>query len=69
MSWDLVKALLEQALRCRYGRPRLKDLRLLAIDEISIGGEQHCLTVVSDLETGAVVLVGDGKGAEALDPF
>jgi transposase len=69
VSWNLVKALLKEALRCRYGRPRLKDLRLLAIDEISIGGGQRYLTVVLDLETGAVVFVGDGKGAEALDPF
>lgn len=69
VSWNLVKALLKEALRCRYGRPRLKDLRLLAIDEISIGHGQRYLTVVLDLETGAVVFVGDGKGAEALDPF
>jgi len=69
VSWNLVKALLKEALRRRYGRPRLKDLRLLAIDEISIGGGQRYLTVVLDLETGAVVFVGDGKGAEALDPF
>ena len=27
------------------------------------------LTVVLDLKTGAVVFVGDGKGADALDPF
>ncbi|MDP2956004.1 MAG: ISL3 family transposase [Longimicrobiales bacterium] len=69
MSWNLVKELLKEALRQRFGRPRLKDLRLLAIDEISIGHGQRYLTVVLDLETGAVVFVGDGKGAEALDPF
>lgn len=69
VSWNLVKGLLKEALLRRYGRPRLKDLRLLAIDEISIGHGQRYLTVVLDLETGAVVFVGDGKGAEALDPF
>ena len=69
VSSNLVKALLKEALRRRYGRPRLKDLRLLAIDEISVGGGQRYLTVVLDLETGAVVFIGDGKGAEALDPF
>lgn len=69
VSWNLVKELLREALRRRYGRPRLKELRLLAIDEISIGHGQRYLTVVLDLETGAVVFVGEGKGAEALDPF
>lgn len=69
VSWNLVKALLKEALQRRFGRPRLKELRLLAIDEISIGHGQRYLTVVLDLETGAVVFVGHGKGAEALDPF
>jgi transposase len=69
VSWNLVKELLKEALRRRFGRPRLKDLRLLAIDEISIGRGHRYLTVVLDLETGAVVFVGEGKGAEALGPF
>jgi len=69
VSWNLVKELLKEALRRRFGRPRLKGLRLLAIDEISVGYGQRYLTVVLDLETGAVVFVGKGKGAAALDPF
>jgi transposase len=69
VSWNLVKELLKEALRQRFGRPRLKDLRLLAIDEISIGRGHRYLTVVLDLEAGAVVFIGNGKGAEALDPF
>lgn len=69
VSWNLVKDLLKEALRKRFGRPRLKDLRLLAIDEISIGRGHRYLTVVMDLETGAVVFIGKGKGARALAPF
>jgi len=69
VSWNLVKDLLKEALRKRFGRPRLKDLRLLAIDEISIGRGHRYLTVVMDLETGAVVFIGKGKGAKALGPF
>jgi hypothetical protein len=41
----------------------------IAIDEISIGHGHRYLTVVLNLETGAVVFVGDGKGAVALEPF
>jgi transposase len=69
VSWNLVKELLKEALRRRFGRPRLKELRLVAIDEISVGRGHRYLTVVLDLATGAVVFIGNGKGAEALDPF
>jgi transposase len=69
ISWNLVKALLKEDLERRFSRPLLKDLRLLAIDEISIGRGHRYLTVVLDLETGVVVFVGDGKGTKALDPF
>ena len=44
-------------------------MHLLAIDEISIGRGHRYLTVVLDLISGAVVFVGDGKGADALVPF
>ena len=52
-----------------FSKPRLKDLRHIAIDEISVRKGQRYLTVVMDLESGAVVFVGDGKGADALQPF
>lgn len=64
-----MKTIVKEEFRRRFRRPRLKDLRLLAIDEISVGRGHRYLTVVLDLESGAVVFVGDGKGSEALDPF
>jgi transposase len=69
VSWNLVKDLLKEALCKRVGRPPLRDLRLLAIDEISIGRGHRYLTVVMDLETGAVVFIGKGTGAKSLAPF
>jgi transposase len=69
LSWDVVKEIQKQDLQRRYGEPNLRSLRLLAIDEISIGKGHRYLTVVLDLEQGAVVFVGEGKGADALDPF
>ena len=38
--------------------------RHIAIDEIAVGKGHRYLTVVLDLESGAVVFVGDGKGME-----
>lgn len=69
VSWDVVKDIQKRYLSKQYSQPRLKDLQLIAIDEISIGRGHRYLTVVLDLLTGAVVFVGDGKGADALLPF
>ena len=69
VSWDTIKEIKKRYLGRRFAQPRLKDLRQMAIDEISIGHGQRYLTVVLDLESGAVVFVGDGKGVAALKPF
>jgi transposase len=69
VSWDVIKDIQKRDLQQRYHKPRLGKLKQLAIDEISIGHGQRYLTVVLNLETGAVVFVGDGKGADALAPF
>lgn len=68
-SWDIVKDIQKRYLQKRFKRPRLKHLSRIAIDEISIGKGHRYLTVVLDLVSGAVVFVGDGKGADALTPF
>lgn len=69
VSWDLIKDIQKQRLLRRFARPKLHKLKQIAIDEISIGKGHRYLTVVLDLKSGAVVFVGDGKGAEALEPF
>lgn len=52
-----------------FARPKLKHLRQIAIDEIAVRKGHKYLTIVQDLQSGAVVFVGKGKGAEALKPF
>lgn len=69
VSWDLVKDIQKQDLQRRFSRPRLKHLKQIAIDEISIGKGHRYVTLVLDLESGAVVHVGEGKGGDALKPF
>ena len=69
VSWDVVKEFQEEDLKKRFSRPKLKHLRRIAIDEISIGKGHRYLTVVLDLDSGMVVFVGDGKGSDALGPF
>jgi len=69
VGWDTIKDILKRDLSRRYAKPKLKHLRYLAIDEIAVAKGHRYLTVVMDLESGAVVFVGDGKGADALKPF
>ena len=69
VGWDLVKEIQRRDLARRFARPKLKHLRHIAIDEIAVAKGHRYLTVVMDLGSGAVVFVGDGKGADALKPF
>jgi transposase len=69
VSWDVIKDIQKRYLKKRFSHPKLKKLKRLAIDEITIGKGHRYLTIVLDLTTGAVVFVGDGKGSEALESF
>jgi transposase len=54
ISWDVIKEIQKGDLRRRFDRPKLKRLRQIAIDEISTAKGHVCLTIVLDLESGAV---------------
>ena len=69
ISWDVIKEIHKSNLEKRFSKPSLKSLKRLAIDEIAVAKGHKYLTVVMDLDTGAVVFVGDTKGHEALEPF
>jgi transposase len=68
-KWDMIKDIQKRYLLRRFYNPKLSSLSQIAIDEISIGKGHRYLTIVLDLKTGAVVFVGDGKGADSLKPF
>src|SRR4051794_18935314 len=69
VGWDMVKDIQKRDRSRRYAKPKLKHLRAIAIDEIAVARGHRYLTVVLDLDSGAVVFVGDGEGAGALKPF
>ena len=69
ISWDLANDIQKRRLGRRFARPKLKQLKRIAIDEIHLGKRHRFVTLVLDLDSGAVVFVGEGKGAEALEPF
>jgi transposase len=64
LSWDIVKSTQKESLQKKYGKPDIKELKAIAIDEIAIEKGHKYLTIVADLKRGAVVYVGDGKGAQ-----
>lgn len=69
LHWDTVKHIEKTHLALKYKRVSLKHLRLMGIDEVYLGRKMGYLTVVRNLETGAVVFIGKGKGGEALEPL
>jgi transposase len=69
VSWDIIKDIQQRHLGRTFGKPKLKNLKEIAIDELAVGKGHRYVTLVLNLRSGVVVFVGDGKGAEALAPF
>lgn len=69
ISWDLANDIQLRRLGRQFRRPKLRHLKRIAIDEIHLGKRHRYVTLVLDWDSGAVLFVGQGKGADALKPF
>jgi transposase len=69
VSWDVIKEIQKSYYKKKFGRPDLTGLRRIAIDEVCIGSGYRYLTVVMNLESGAVVFCAPGRSADTLLPF
>ncbi len=69
ISWDTAKGIVGDDLQRRFAKPKLRSLKRIAIDEIYLGKKHKYVTIVMDLDRGAIVFVGDGKGEMSLQPF
>src|SRR5260370_12357648 len=69
VSWGTVRDIEARFLGRKYKKPKLNHLRYIAIDEVYLGKRMKFVTLVLDLESGAIVHVGHGRSAESLDPF
>lgn len=65
----MVRSIDKSYLQKTFGKPRLRDLEVIAIDEIYVGQKNKFFTIVIDWRSGAIVFVGEGKGQDALKPF
>ena len=69
LRWHTIKELKKKQLKKKYSRIQTAHIKAIGIDEIHIGKgmqNQQYLTIVRDLQSGAVIHVGDGKGISAL---
>jgi transposase len=69
VPWNLVQSIQKDDLRKHFAKPKLRHLRRIAIDEIAVAKGHVYNTVALDLDRGAIVYVGQGRGADALDGF
>jgi transposase len=69
LNWDTVKSIVKTHLQTDYGRPVLKNVRYLGIDEIHLGSKQRFYTIVIDLEDGRILWAKPGRGKAALRGF
>lgn len=71
LSWDTVARVDKAATRMALGGDDalLDGLRFIGVDEVSRDGGHRYFTMVSDLETGRVVWIADGKRKKALEAF
>lgn len=71
LSWDTAARVDKRAIELALGdrREALKGLRWIGVDEVSRTGGHVYFTVVTNLKSGRVVWVGDGKGEKGFLPF
>lgn len=69
MHWDTIKDIEKGWLEKKYIKVRLNDVEYLGIDEVYLGKKFGFITVVRDLDSGAVLHIGNGKGGDALIKF
>ena len=72
VDWHIIKNCEKSVLKKKYKHIKLKNVKVIGLDEIYISGKKNSeqyITVVRDLESGAVLHVGEGKGQDALKKF
>jgi len=71
LAWATVARVDGRAIELALGdrTAALADLRWIGVDEVSRTGGRVYFTIVTNLATGRVVWIGDGKGRKGLLPF
>lgn len=69
LRWHTIKEVEKRYLQRKFQRIQVGHVKIIGIDEIYVSSSKHhpkYLTIIRDLQSGAVIHVGDGKGISAL---
>lgn len=69
LHWNTVKNIHKENLKKLHKRIKYNKLHYIGVDEVAIKKGHKYLSVVVDLETGAVVWVWEGRKADGLEKF
>lgn len=69
LSWAQVKDIEKVYLKKKYEQIEVENLRYIAIDEFYTGQKTGYYTFVTNLQTGRIVFVAEGKDEKCLEPF
>jgi len=61
VGWDTVKRIHKNYLRNKYRKIPLEEVEYISIDEFSIKKGHNYMTVVSDIRSGAILHVVEGR--------
>jgi transposase len=69
VSWDVVKEIHKRHLKMHYNHPNIQHVRYIGIDEFAVQKGHVYKTIVVDMDSGRIIYVGEGKGADSLIGF
>jgi transposase len=70
IDWRTIKNCEKEYLKKKHKKPRLKYVTAIGIDEIYVCPKtRKYITIVRDLNTGAVLFIGEGRNKKTLEPF
>lgn len=69
MSWDTIKDIHKTYLKHKFASIDIKKVKHIGIDEFAVHKGHVYMTIVLDMDSGAIIYVGDGKGIDALEGF
>jgi len=67
VGWDMVKNIYKQYLRKKAEKRSFANVRYIAVDEFAMSKGHTYLSIVMNVETGAVLFAAEGRDEQALD--
>lgn len=69
VGWDTIKRIHKEFLENKYKTIPLENVEYISIDEFSIRKGHDYMTIVTDIQTGAIIHAVEGRKIEDIKPF